>query len=656
MTTSTPLHLRLLALDLSFTRSMERVRFSDVTYFYGQMGAGKSSIARLIDFCLGGNLDLSPALQLHFVSAKLHLRVNGAPLAIERVPGSSNVRALWMQADERFEAILPARVAEGVKVPETEVEVLSDLVFHLAGMRPPRVRRSKVKEESALARLSLRDLLWYCYLDQDSIDSAFFHLEPEAHFPMRNKSRDVLRFVVGFHQERVAELESELQELQEKRRQYAAAAKSLQEALEASELASEEEIVTRIGEIEQEIAEATEHVERVRAGLAADGGLTHGVEALRQRAQALAHEIEALETAIPEVEEAIAGDTRYKNELLMLGIKANRAAAARAVLSGVDFSSCPRCAQTLPDREPDVCAVCGQEEPLDGSMNLSSEVLEADTKGRVVELEDAVSRHRLQLREMRRRWGEYVAVKRGIDSEITREMERYDSAFLSAVLVAERRRAALEQEAANLRRLIRLPRKVQELFALASQYEGEETDVRRRLNEAREAAEADQGNVRRLERLFLDCLVRARVPGISADARVEIRPPYFLPQVIAPETGDLAVTSFSNIHSGGKKTLFKACYALAIHRLAAEVGSALPTLLIIDSPMKNISERENEEQFVGFHELVYDLAAGELSETQFVLIDKEYSPPQHGQVEPLVRHMTPDDSDYPPLIPYYRGP
>jgi hypothetical protein len=92
------------------------------------------------------------------------------------------------------------------------------------------------------------------------------------------------------------------------------------------------------------------------------------------------------------------------------------------------------------------------------------------------------------------------------------------------------------------------------------------------------------------------------------------------------------------------------------HRLAVEKGAALPEVLIIDSPMKNISERENRLQFESFHKMLYELKESELSGTQMILIDKEYCPPPAGLVLPIVsRHMRPEDDEFPPLIPYYRG-
>ena len=140
-------------------------------------------------------------------------------------------------------------------------------------------------------------------------------------------------------------------------------------------------------------------------------------------------------------------------------------------------------------------------------------------------------------------------------------------------------------------------------------------------------------------------------------------PPFFLPEVSSAGSGDLAITSFSNLGSGGKKTLFKCCFAIAVHRLAVEVDTLLPTFLIIDSPMKNISERENREQFEGFFEMLYDLSNSELKGTQFILIDKELCPPPEGYEPSFAeRHMKPNErggepkeNPYPPLIGYYQG-
>lgn len=147
----------MVSLVLSLRKAEEAIAFSGISYFWGQMGAGKSSIARLVDYCLGGDFQLSPALQAEFLSATLTLELQQSVLTIERQRDSRNVLASWTRNDGPYSVVLPARVASGEVVPETGIETLSDLIFFLSGVNPPRVRKSKIKEDSKAVRLTVRD-------------------------------------------------------------------------------------------------------------------------------------------------------------------------------------------------------------------------------------------------------------------------------------------------------------------------------------------------------------------------------------------------------------------------------------------------------------------------------------------------------------------
>jgi hypothetical protein len=230
------------------------------------------------------------------------------------------------------------------------------------------------------------------------------------------------------------------------------------------------------------------------------------------------------------------------------------------------------------------------------------------------------------------------------------------------MLTKERERSALLQQADSLQAMVRFPQMLEAQRQKVNDIQAQEIGLRAQLKEAREAAEKDATNINTLKDLFLDCLVRSGVPGITANDTVEISANTFLPELHSPSVADTTIASFSTLSSGGKKTLFKCCFAIAMHRLAVEVGAPLPEMLIIDSPMKNISERENREQFKGFYNLIYQLKADELKNTQFILIDKEYTPPQRDlKLRVSNRHMKPNDPskpgdrENPPLIPYYYG-
>jgi len=261
-------------------RSEERIPFSPrLSFFHGEMSTGKSTIAELIDYCLGGTIQLSPALQAEFLSAKLTVELEQSTLTVDRQRDASNVFATWQTQDGPYSAVLPARVAAGEVVPETGVETLSDLIFWLSGVNPPRVRKSKIKEDSKAVRLTVRDLLWYCYLDQDHIDSSFFHLEEAAEFYLRLKSRDVIRYVIGYHDERVADLEAELDQLRANRTARAASIESLNRALVEVGIGSEQQINEREAALREAIAVANAEIAALRTA-PRDTQTTHAVDQL----------------------------------------------------------------------------------------------------------------------------------------------------------------------------------------------------------------------------------------------------------------------------------------------------------------------------------------------------------------------------------------
>lgn len=56
--------IRLKSIAIQFRQSREVLDLdSQVIYFYGGISTGKSSVVRLIDYCLGNGLHPTPALQ-----------------------------------------------------------------------------------------------------------------------------------------------------------------------------------------------------------------------------------------------------------------------------------------------------------------------------------------------------------------------------------------------------------------------------------------------------------------------------------------------------------------------------------------------------------------------------------------------------------------
>lgn len=631
-------------------KTTEKISLRHVNFFYGQMGAGKSTIARLIDYCLGGKLEMTPALQSEFVKASIVARVGTILVVLSRERESDQIEAVWQTDSDGYRVILPARKAgSGEVLPG--IEVLSDLLFSFMNMQPPRVRKSKSRDDSELVRLSFRDLFKFCYLDQDEIDSNFFELGKDGDQFRRLKSRDAFRFVIGFHQERVAELEEQLEQIHLRKRSLEEGISVLSKALMESDIGNIHEVHQTIEKIraeikitETKILENREELSRLR---------THAVEELQRRGRSLSTTIQSIENAMSSIGQTLDSDQRHRNELIGLSLKLKRGSDARTILGSVEYTSCPRCNSLLPDRTVEACKLCGQphvEENIG-----QNDLVDADVKSRIDELEDVIAQDKRQLEKLRRQLKRISDEKQALDEELERSSKDYDSTYLSRALVFEREQARLEQALIETEKIQDLLDRIEGWKKESDSLDTKASELRRELKDAREAAERDTKNLKELEHLFIDCLVRSKIPGFGIHDNIGIESPWFLPEVTAPGEEGL-ITSFSRLGSGGKKTLFKCCYAVALHRLAVSIGAALPSVLVIDTPMKNISERENKAQFEGFYTMLYELALSELSGTQIIIIDKEFFPPLgDAAVDIVVRHMRPDDENFPPLIPYYRG-
>ena len=206
-------------------QSEERIHFSPrLSFFHGQMSTGKSSIAELIDYCLGGSLQKTPAIQSELVGVQLQARVGDATLLIERNPTTTtSVEVTWESHGEAGRENLPLQAGEQPIIGD-DIYNYSDFLLRHLGSPLLKVRKRKGDPDSSLQRLSFRDFYKFCYLDQPDLDLSFFLLEQ----PIRQeKSKDVLRYVLGFHSDRLNQLQSELSEVRQSQRTMRETAKQI---------------------------------------------------------------------------------------------------------------------------------------------------------------------------------------------------------------------------------------------------------------------------------------------------------------------------------------------------------------------------------------------------------------------------------------------
>jgi hypothetical protein len=255
---------------------------------------------------------------------------------------------------------------------------------------------------------------------------------------------------------------------------------------------SELEIHGRVNALRAAVESISSEISQQRDSSVADRTTQHATDRLRSQAQSLSHRIGELDQAITELLQAKDRDTRHLHEIETLSLKFRRSQSARAVLAGVQFHSCPRCVQILPERQDDVCVVCGQTEIDDIPDSADDALVQRDIKSRSDELREIIKRHDVALVALRRNRDELDIEKRRIERERNEASQRFDSAYLSSMLTKERERSALLQQADSLEAMARFPQMLEAQRTQVAEIQVQETRLRAKLKEGKRQAEAVQ--------------------------------------------------------------------------------------------------------------------------------------------------------------------
>jgi hypothetical protein len=646
------LNIKVRTLMLNCRRSRELIDLSSqISYFHGPISAGKSSIARLIDFCLGGDLERTPAIQQELVSVKLSAQIGDYDVLLEREADNSNqLQVNWKDSAGFSQRILAPVRSSKDPIWEDRIFNISDLIFHLLGVQPIKVRLSERDPDSQLVSLSFRDIMWYCYLEQGRLDSSFYNLESPI---LKQKSRYAIRFILGAFSEKLSQLETRFSEIKDMRSRKSEESKQIRSFLEQFGYSSDSVLIGDIEQAKRSLQADTANIKRIQEGYTQE---THFADRLRDQLRKLSEQVSVEEQVLIDLTKRIGEQESLKAEILTARTKLARSESARKVLAGLSFENCPACGarvtrKQLPDER---CSLCKEHlAGLDEQSLIQEDAVRHDLDSRMQELDEVLEEHTKARAIQERKLAGVKREKEALDRELDDELKRYDSRFLAASREIERRIAATEEKVRNLEDTLEMPVALSKLEQEIDGFAAQEEALKRSIFNEKQALEASKNYVSELEENFLQSLVASKVPGVSETDTVRINPVTWVPDILV--SGNKAMKwNFDNAGSGGKKTLLNVCYALAVHRVARSHNLPLPSFLVIDTPMKNIGEDVNRDIFEAFYTHLYALAEGPLSNTQFIIIDKEYFPPKSRDLSIKARLMT-QDPEHPPLIPYYQG-
>jgi hypothetical protein len=640
-------------LTLQCRKSREVIDLSNqISFFHGKVSSGKSSIARLIDYCLGGDLERTPAIIQELVSVTLEVSINSNMVLFERdSEGSGQVRVTWVDVLKNTATVM-APVQAGIKaIWMDSIYGLSDLIFYLFEMKPLLIPSNKSIEDAKLIRLSYRNFMWYCYLDQHHLDSSFYRLEDPN--KLRN-SRETMRFIMQYSNQRLVDLECELVRTKEDRQTKISTSKELRSFLSKFGYSTVDEIEKEIVNTEQKLSIAKEEKRKFESGYVKE---THVADETRDLIRKISLSIEQSKEGIIELQEKINEQEALKAELVSTKFKLARTESVSNILSGVKFDNCPQCGNSIKNRkiQNEECALCGAGVQDKVTNNENAEIVRLDLDSRIKDIEISIANHKDAFNRQKKVLIKQSDFKKNLEIKLLEQLKVYESVFLSNIREIDRKVATYIERLKGQNKLKEMPQEITKLEKQADELVAREVNLKREIELETQKLYKAEKNVNDLELTFLNTLLTVGLPGVSENDEVHINRKTW-EVFIYPDGEEYKKWNFSNAGSGGKRTLFNVCYLLSVHTVASKNNLLIPSFMIIDTPMKNIDKEVNEDLFKRFYDYLFMLAETTLKDTQIILIDNSYCiPPSDHKISYYERYMTNDDEANPPLISYYRG-
>ena len=315
----------------------------------GDYATGKSSLFELIKFALGSrNAELMPDIKRNLESATLEVTIGDQRLQMTRTLGSNSISVMARTGSSEVWTAMTGRL------PRAAVRLLEMLEF-------PVIRLAR-KSGPASEPLTFFDLYRYVYLPQADVNSS---VAGHADKMVDRKRRAVFEIAYGLVDAEIKDLEvkaAELRRTKDELSQSVAAVRKFMADTGTPEVPDLdlEESSARAAFIEAE-ARLTQARDLGRKAFGDDqGALRDRLGRLRTAAADLEAEFLALEISVEKKRGLVAQLELDENAEI-------RSAHATGSLSGLEFAQCPRCLQSIRDRDDipvNHCLLCGQSQDL----------------------------------------------------------------------------------------------------------------------------------------------------------------------------------------------------------------------------------------------------------------------------------------------------
>lgn len=581
---------------------------SDLTVLAGPTGVGKTSLLELAKYGLGGDGLITSVAEENVSQVHIAVRVGSERLRLSRTVTSERAGVV-----EVIDLVAGERLADH-NVNNREPR-LSDLFMTALGL-PTGLRAAPRSASSTKpgARITFNDVFRFMYVPQIAINREIAGSSNTYYEPKR---KTVFELLFDLTTPELVTMRSEFNELNSQANGARAELEAIERFLADSGTTNRIEAHLQLASTRRDGAAASALLAELTGAM---------VETTDRETQALRDLLAEGERGLADAQTLKADLTREEVEYtaerrrieLDIG-RLGRLVAAGARIANIEFSSCPRCLQSL-DREvpPGTCRVCLQDDvvadlPKTGQYEvtqLRSQLEEIDEQ--LVEIRDAQASTR-EAASDRRRLIQRLAVQ--IDDRTRQRVSPRLQAYADAARQVER---AIVQEGA-LDRVLRQWDRVEDLRTDADRIDRERANVETRIRSL--AAQEGDRRAEVLQELTAEFQSTVQAFGIPNGQQARINPDTYLPE--------LGGRRFDKVSSaGGIATATQVAYWMSLLAVAARRrDTKYPSFLVIDSP--RLALNTAEEMAAQMYRRFVAQVSATPGRLQFIVADNEL-PEEYG--------------------------
>jgi hypothetical protein len=583
---------------------------SDLTVLAGATGVGKTTLLELIKFGLGGDGLLAPVAREHVESVSLTIRA-----------GAEHLQLMRSTAADQAGTIRVRDLVTGERLRDRSVggaeDTISALLMEALGLPVGLLAAARGgRSTSAGSEITFNDLFRFMYIPQAEINKDIAHSSDSYYDPKR---KSLFELLFGLTSEPLLAKRSRINVLKAEVDAASAESAAVNRFLADSGTTDRITAETRVQAARQSESDAVSRLAALRADLEqAMDDRTRALRGMLGRAEAASAEAETLLASLEQDERDY---LRERGRIERDISRFERMAAAGHQMAAIGFLICPRCTQSLVDREvePGRCPVCTLPDPLDfehGSVaHDEAEQLRAEIQDLDVQLEQIRADMHEVAMTLEGRRDLVIALSREVNERTGGLVTPQLQAYADAAATIERSRAEL----AAFEQVLQQWDRAEDLAAHASALAVERTRLQGEVRDAEVALRERRAVV--LEALSDEFARTVADFGIPSVTSATIDESSYLPLLNGQPFGQVS-------RAGGIITATQVAYWLAVVTTAIRLRDTLvPTFLIIDSPRLALNNQERLAQQM-YRRFVTQVGANP-GLAQFIVADNEL-PQQYG--------------------------